>query len=169
MHSQKASSRNMLLGKIPADQSQETLLQMRGETLLPEVEQLRREFFQSKKPSQANLSDGRSPDSDSTLKGKEMDMLEFEPWPHVTRFKNWKTSFRREVTVGFAHPRQATEWLAEIDHAESMLDLDDVESVSGSNRMSFEILDSQVAQDLMKIMTLELRRKLCKTIRVSPC
>ena len=29
-------------------------------------------------------------------KKKEMDKLEFQPWPHGTRFKNWQTSFRRE-------------------------------------------------------------------------
>ena len=34
--------------------------------------------------------------------------FEFEQWPNVTRFKKWKTSFRREVGTSSTHPRQAS-------------------------------------------------------------
>ena len=75
---------------------------------LPQDVQFGRDFFVSKKPLQANVSDGRSVDSDSTpQKKKEMDMFEFERWPHVTRFKKRMTSFRREVIAGSTHARQA--------------------------------------------------------------
>ena len=88
-----------------------------------------------------------------------MDKLEFEQWPHMTRFKNWKTSFRREVITGTTHLRQATDWSAEFDQATSMQDLGDVGSVFGSTGMSFEALDSQIAKGLMKIMNPEFKRK----------
>ena len=38
-----------------------------------------------------------------------MDKLESEQLPHVTRCKNGKTSFRREVTTGLTH-QDATDW-----------------------------------------------------------
>ena len=73
----------------------------------------------SKKPLQANLSDEdfwmAIPHQKETHK----------QWSHVTRFKNWKTSLRREVITGSTHPRQATEWLANIDRAKSMQDVDE--------------------------------------------
>ena len=50
---------------------------------------------------------------------------EFEPWRQVTRFKNWKTSFRSEVIAGATHPRQVTEWLAEIEPSDHNADMDD--------------------------------------------
>ena len=40
-------------------------------------------------------------------------------------------------------PRQATDWLAEIDQAKSMQDLDDVGSVLGSTRVIFEMRDHE--------------------------
>ena len=76
--------------------------------------------------------------SDSTPERKEMDSPEFEKWPNVTGCKNWKTSIRREVITGLTYPRQATDWLAQIDQAQAMHDLDDVGSVFGSTRMSFD-------------------------------
>ena len=89
----------------------------------------------------------------------EMDKLEFEQLSHGTRFKNWKTSFRLKMVTGSAHPRQATCWLAEFDQAKSMQDLYDVGFVFGSTRMSFDTLQSQIANGLMKIMNLECKRK----------
>ena len=79
-------------------------------------------------------------------KRKEMDKLKSEQWPDVTLFKNWKTSFPREVITGSSRPRQATDWLAEIDQATPVHDLDDVGSVFGSTRMSFENQYSQFAK-----------------------
>ena len=51
-------------------------------------------------------SDRRSLDVDSAPERKDMDKLECEQWPQVTRFRHWKTSFRREVLTGSTH-RQA--------------------------------------------------------------
>ena len=79
-------------------------------------------------------------------KRKEMDKLKSEQWPDVTLFKNWKTSFPREVITGSSRPRQATDWLAEIDQATPVHDLDDVGSVFGSTRMSFEHQYSKFAK-----------------------
>ena len=61
----------------------------------------------------------------SEPKRKEADKLEFVHWPHRTRFGNWKTSFQPEVITRSTHPRQASEWLAEISQTKSMQDLDD--------------------------------------------
>ena len=77
--------------------------------------------------------------------------------PHVTPFKNWKTSFRREVITD-STLRQATDWLADIGQAKSMQDMD-VGSLFGSTRMSFETLDSQIARGFMKIMNPDFKRK----------
>ena len=50
--------------------------------------------------------------------------FEFEPWPQASKFNSWKVSFRREEISGSTHPRLISEWLAEIDVAASMGDLD---------------------------------------------
>ena len=60
---------------------------------------------------------------------KGNDKLEFEPWPHVTRFEIWKTSLRRDVITGSTQLRRVTDWLAEIDQAKSMQDFDDVSCI----------------------------------------
>ena len=57
------------------------------------------------KPLQANVSHLGSLEGDSTPKWKEADKLDFGQWPHVTRFRNWKTALRREVITGSAHSR----------------------------------------------------------------
>ena len=93
----------------------------------------------------------RTSRTSTAKKTEDMDKL-------VTGFKIWKTSFRREVLTCSTHPRQATEWLAETDQANAMQDLDDVRSVFGSNWMSFQTLDSQIARGLNNIMDLEFKR-----------
>ena len=50
-------------------------------------------------------------------RSKELDKLEIDAWPQVTRFKRWKTPFRRKVITCSIHPLQVTEWLSEIDQA----------------------------------------------------
>ena len=55
---------------------------------------------QMQKPLQQG---GSSLDSDSTPRRKEMDKLELEQWPHVTRSESWKTSFRPDVITNFTH------------------------------------------------------------------
>ena len=87
-------------------------------------------------------------ESDFTLDIKEMDKLEFEQWPQVTRCKNRKTLFRREAITGSTHPRQATDWLAEIDQAQWM---------------SFATLDSQNANGPMNIEKFRWRKNLKKS------
>ena len=72
-------------------------------------------------------------------------------WPNVMGWKNWKSSFRRDGLD--YHPGQAREWLADIE------DLDDVGSVFGSTRMSFDTPDSQIAEGLMKIMNLAFNKE----------
>ena len=86
----------------------------------------------------------QTPEPWTAIPHQAMDKLEFEQWRHVTRFKSWKASFRREVLAGSTHPRQATDWLAEIDQAASIEDLDDGGSVHGNTRMSFETMDSHI-------------------------
>ena len=79
-------------------------------------------------------------------------------WAHLTRFKNLKQAFFREAITDSTHPGQATEWLAEIDQAESVQDLDNAEAVFGDYQMSFETLESQIAKGLVKIMYPWLKR-----------
>ena len=54
--------------------------------------------------------------NDSKTKRNDADKLELEQWPHVTQFRNWKST----------DPRQATEWLAEVDQAKSLQDLENM-------------------------------------------
>ena len=65
---------------------EETLCRLQGGERRPFTRRLpiRDASFLNKKPLQA---DGRYLDDDSTPKRKEMDKLEFEQWPYVTRFK----------------------------------------------------------------------------------
>ena len=76
-----------------------------------------------------NLTDIRSQDGEATPRRKDIVKLEFEPWPKIAQFKNWKAAFRREVITDVTHPRQVTEWLAEIDHTNKMPDVDDTASI----------------------------------------
>ena len=100
---------------VAREETSETLRLSREANPLPEHGNVGGFFLFGKKPLRSNFSDGRSLDGDSTPKRKEMHKLKFEQWPHVTRFKNWKTSFRREVIKGSTHRGQASGWLAELD------------------------------------------------------
>ena len=98
------------------------------------------------KPLQ-NLSDVESYESGSVPKRTEADKLEFERWPHVTRIRKWENKHaKREVIAGSTHPRTPAEWLAKIDQATSMQDLDNVGAVSDDDHMSCETVDSQTAK-----------------------
>ena len=63
------------------------------------------------------------------------------------------------MIAGSAHPRQATDWLADIDQTTSMQDLDAVGSVFGSTWMIFETRDSRIAKGPMEIMNPAFNRK----------
>ena len=76
-----------------------------------------KDFLLNRKLLQANLTGSRSPDGDFTQKRQQMDKLELEQRPHATRFRTWKTSFRREVIAGSSHPRHALGWWAEVNQA----------------------------------------------------
>ena len=52
-----------------------------------------------------------------------------------------------KVNSGSTHPRQATEWSAEIDQAKCMQDGDKVGLALGDNQMSFETLDERPRED----------------------
>ena len=56
---------------------------------------------------------------------KDADKLEFEQWPNVTRFRNWKTAFRRGVITGSTDRYQ---------------DFGNVGTVFGTCHVSFETL-----------------------------
>ena len=107
------------------------------------------EFLAPRETVQAKKS-FKSQNGDVTPQRKDMDHVEFEQRPQVTRFKLWKTTFRQAVST-----QQATVCLAEIDKAKSMQDLDDVGSEIGSTRMRFENMDSQITKGFMKIMNPE--------------
>ena len=63
------------------------------------------------------------------------------------------------MLTGSTHPRQATDWLAEIDQAKSIQYLDDVGSAFGSIRLSFEYLDSKIAKCYMKKCESSIQQK----------
>ena len=92
--------------------------------------------------------------------GESMDKHEFELWPQVTRFKLWKTSFRREVATASIHPQQVTDWLSDFAQATSMRDSDDAGIVFGSARIVVDTLDSQKAKGLVKITNAEFKREI---------
>ena len=96
-------------------------------TALPDDDHLGREFLLNRKLS----SKLQTADLWELIphQKKDMDKLEFEQLPHVTRFHKWMTSFQRVLITGSTHPRQDTDLLAEIDQAKSTQDLDDVGSV----------------------------------------
>ena len=97
---------------------------------------------------QTNLSDSGSQESDSIPTGRKLTSLS-KQWSDVTR-----------VITGSSHPRHGTEWLAEIDQATSLQELDDVGAVFGDCQMSLETLDSQNAQGLVKNMNPEFKRQI---------
>ena len=71
-----------------------------------------------------------------------MDKHVFELWPQVTRFKLWKTSFRREVATASTHPQQVTDRLSDFAQATSMRDSDNAGTVFGGARIVVDTLDS---------------------------
>ena len=66
------------------------------ENLLPDDEQFGRDFSLNEKPLQVNLSEAGPWMVMPHLRERKLYKLELEQWPHVTRFKIWETSFRRE-------------------------------------------------------------------------
>ena len=80
-----------------------------------------------------------------------MDKHEFQQWPHVTRFRIWKTE---EVMTGTTHPQQATDWLAERPRENQWQDLEDVGFVFGSTRTRFE-----APKGVMKIIIFCFQKK----------
>ena len=61
------------------------------------------------------------------------------------------------MITGSTHPQTPAEWLAKIDQATSMQDLDNVGAVSDDDHISCETVDSQTAKSPMKIMKPEFR------------
>ena len=92
-------------------------------------------------------------------KTKDTDKLQFEEWPARDTIQGLEGIIPTRGDHGSTHPRQATDWLAEIDQAKSMQDLDDVGSVFGSTRMRSETLRFQSGNGLMKIINLDLNKK----------
>ena len=155
-----------------SDAKENPVLKARSNLLLIH-DQFGWDFLSNTKSLQANLSEIESHENDPVPKRKEADEPAFERWPQVTRFRNWKTAVRREVIASFTHhPRQASEWLAEIAQAISVQDLEPVGAVFGDNQMSFATLDSKIAKRLVKIVQ-SSREKFCwpnksKNKKISP-
>ena len=71
------------------------------------------------------LTDTRSAaDESGSSNRREAEKFEFEPCPLASKFGSWKVSFRREVISESTHPRLVSDWLAEIDMATGIEDLD---------------------------------------------
>ena len=67
-------------------------------------------------------------------------------------------AFRREVSRRSTHPRQATEWLAEINQANPMQDLQNVGAAFGDYQMSLETLKSKIVKGFVKMTNLEFEQ-----------
>ena len=93
------------------------------------------------------LSDTRSVTDESTPKRREAEKFECEPRPQASKFKSWNLFFRREVIPGSNHPRIVSDWLAEIEVAASMAELDHSGFVF------------KIARGSMKNVPAELKRK----------
>ena len=106
------------------------------------------------------VSDTRSDSDESTSKSKEAEYSEFEPWPEASKFSSWKVSFCREVISGSPHLRLISEWLAEIELASGMGELDHTEFIFDKHHLEFETLDSKIANGITKIVPTELKRKI---------
>ena len=105
--------------------------------------------FQPMRPAEVNpwehmpsistaLSDTRSVTHDSTSRSKTAEKFEFEPCPQASKICSWKVSFRREDTTGSIHFRLISEWLAEIDLATAMEDLDHSGFMFDKHQLEFE-------------------------------
>ena len=68
------------------------------------------------------FSDIRSVSGDVTQE-KESEKFDFEPWLTASKIGSWKILFRREVIAGSTHPNVITKWLAEVDIAANIEDL----------------------------------------------
>ena len=89
------------------------------------------------------LSDTRSVTDEST----EAEKFECEPRQQASKLKSWNLFFRREVIPGSNHLRIVSDWLAEIDVAASMAELDHSGFVF------------KIARGSMKNVLAELKRK----------
>ena len=115
---------------LSVSKSEETLCKQK-EPLPLQEDKFGRNVLLTRRPAHASLSE-------------ELDEPECEDLPQVTRSTNRKTAFRREVITGSTHPRQVTEWLSQVDQANSTQDLEDTGSPFGSTRMNFKTLDSKL-------------------------
>ena len=71
------------------------------------------------------VTDTRSAaDESGSSNRREAEKFEFEPCPLASKFGSWKVSFRREVISESTHPRLVSDWLADIDMATGIEDLD---------------------------------------------
>ena len=130
-----------------------------GETVFQRLKTFGRHFSNHKRPLHASLSNNGSQDGESLPKKKEMDTFEFEQCPHVTRFKNPRTSVWRVEITGSPQLQQVTDWLSEIDQATSRQGFDEAGSAFDCTRMQLETLDSPSCARVMKIMHSEFQRK----------
>ena len=48
---------------------------------------------------------------------KESETVSFEPWPSINNFRQWRMSFRREISSSSTKPTLALAWASEIDEA----------------------------------------------------
>ena len=69
-----------------------------GENLLPENETFERSFLESERDHHTQVSRTLDLKMENQLP-KEKKWTSSSSSPHVTRFKNWKTSFRRDVLI----------------------------------------------------------------------
>ena len=92
------------------------------------------------------------------LRKNEAEKIQFEPWPHASKFGSWKLSCRREVISGSTYQQLVSECLTEIDVATRMEGMEYSGFVFDKHQTELKTLDSKTAKGILKIVLLEFKR-----------
>ena len=78
--------------------------------------------------------------------------LHFDKFPTPATFACWKIRFKTEVCTCSQFPKEAMQWIKEVELVDSMDDLRSSSSTRGISMPNFEVLDARIASALNKII-----------------
>ena len=74
--------------------------------------------------------------------------LHFDNFPAPATFACWKIRFKTEVCTCSQFPKEAMQWIKEVEIVESVDDLQSSSSIRGISMPNFEVLDARIASAL---------------------
>ena len=78
--------------------------------------------------------------------------LHFDKFPTPATFACWKIRFKTEVCTCSQFPKEAMQWIKEVELVDSVDELRSSSSTRGISMSNFEVLDARIASALNKII-----------------